>query len=102
MLEGFGYTVSEAENGEEALGKCQTAMPHVILLDWNMPVMSGIEFLAALKVLGVKPLPKIVFCTTNSDETAVRSALAAGAGSYLLKPFDQTTLRTALDRVGEN
>lgn len=101
MMEQFGYTVSEAENGEEALGKCRTAMPHVILLDWNMPVMSGIEFLAALKQLGVIPKPKVVFCTTNSDESAIRSAIEAGAGSYLLKPFDEQTLRTALDRVGE-
>lgn len=101
-MEKFGYFAGEAENGEEALGKCRTAMPHVILLDWNMPVMSGIEFLAALKNLGAKPQPKIVFCTTNSDEAAIRSAIEAGAGSYLLKPFDEQTLRTALERVGES
>ena len=101
LLEQFGYTASEAENGEEALGKCRTAMPHVMLLDRNMPVMTGIEFLAALKKLGVRPTPKVVFCTTNSDETAIRSAIEAGAGSYLLKPFDEQTLRIALDRVGE-
>jgi two-component system chemotaxis response regulator CheY len=101
MMEQFGYVVSEAENGEEALGKCRKAMPHVILLDWNMPVMTGIEFLAAVKKFGAKPQPKVVFCTTNSDEAAIRSAIAAGAGSYLLKPFDQQTLRTALERVGE-
>lgn len=101
ILEQFGYVASEAENGEEALGKCRTAMPQVILLDWNMPVMSGIDFLAALKKLGATPEPKIVFCTTNSDEAAIRSAIEAGAGSYLLKPFDEQTLRTALERVGE-
>jgi two-component system chemotaxis response regulator CheY len=101
IMEKFGYAVGEAENGEEALGKCRVAMPQLILLDWNMPVMSGIEFLAALKKLSADPKPKVVFCTTNSDEAAVNSAIAAGAGSYLLKPFDEQTLRTALERVGE-
>jgi two-component system, chemotaxis family, chemotaxis protein CheY len=101
-MEQFGYIAGEAENGEEALGKCRTAMPHVILLDWNMPVMSGIEFLAAVKKLGANPPPKVVFCTTKSDEAAIRSAIEAGAGSYLLKPFDEQTLRTALERVGES
>ena len=100
-MEQFGYKVSEAENGEEALGKCRTAMPEVILLDWNMPVMSGIEFLGALKGLGKGPRPKVVFCTTNSDEGSIRSGIEAGAGSYLLKPFNEQTLRTALERIGE-
>jgi two-component system chemotaxis response regulator CheY len=100
-MEQFGYVAGEAENGEEALVKCRAAMPDVILLDWNMPVMSGIEFLAAVKKLGASVSPKVVFCTTNSDETAIRSAIEAGAGSYLLKPFDERTLRTALERAGE-
>lgn len=100
IMEQFGYAVGEAENGEEALGKCRAAMPQVILLDWNMPVMSGIEFLAALAGLETGAKPKVVFCSTNSDEAAIRSGLEAGAGSYLLKPFDEQTLRIALDRVG--
>ena len=101
IMEQFGYVVGEAENGEEALGKCRSAMPDVVLLDWNMPVMSGIDFLAALRKLDMGAKPKVVFCTTNSDEAAVRSGIEAGAGSYVLKPFDQQTLRIALERVGE-
>lgn len=100
-MESFGYTAGEAENGEEALGKCRTAMPEVILLDWNMPVMSGIEFLAELRKLPGTNQAKVVFCTTNSDEAAVRSAIEAGAGSYVLKPFNNETLKIALERVGE-
>ena len=100
-MEQFGYAVAEAENGEEALGKCTSAMPGVILLDWNMPVMSGIEFLAALKGLKSATKPQVVFCSTNSDEAAIRSGLEAGAGSYLLKPFNEQTLRIALERIGQ-
>jgi len=101
IMEGFGYAVAEAENGEEALGKCRAAMPGVILLDWNMPVMSGIEFLAALRGLDAASQAKVVFCTTVSDEAAVRSGIEAGADSYVLKPFNEQTLRIALERVGE-
>jgi two-component system chemotaxis response regulator CheY len=101
IMERFGYSVTEAENGEEALGKCRVTMPDVILLDWNMPVMSGIDFLAALRGIEAGAKPKVVFCTTNSDEAAVRSGIEAGAGSYVLKPFDERTLRIALERLGE-
>ena len=44
LLEGMGFEVGEAGNGQEALEACAVAMPELILLDWNMPVMSGIEF----------------------------------------------------------
>lgn len=100
-MEGLGYIVGEAENGEEALGKCRSAMPEVILLDWNMPVMSGMAFLSELRKLEAGRKVKVVFCTTNSDEAAVREGIEAGAGSYVLKPFDERTLKIALERIGE-
>ena len=49
IVETLGFTVDEAADGQEALAKCDSRMPDVILLDWNMPVMSGIEFLAKLR-----------------------------------------------------
>jgi two-component system, chemotaxis family, chemotaxis protein CheY len=48
ILEQLGYAVHEAENGQEALARCQASMPDAILLDWNMPVMTGLEFVTAL------------------------------------------------------
>jgi two-component system chemotaxis response regulator CheY len=96
ILEGLGFEVAEAENGEEALGRCKAAMPDVILLDWNMPVMSGIEFIGALRALPCGSEPKVVFCTTNSDAPAIAAALAGGADDYVLKPFTAEVLEAKL------
>ena len=99
ILEGLGYEVAEAENGEEALGRCEAAMPDVILLDWNMPVMSGIEFVAALRAMPSGGGPKVVFCTTNSEAPAIAAALAGGADDYVLKPFTPEVLEAKLREV---
>jgi two-component system, chemotaxis family, chemotaxis protein CheY len=99
-MEGFGYAVGEAENGEEALAKCRAGMPDVILLDWNMPVMSGLQFVTALGEVPGPQRPTVVFCTTESDPAIVRSGIAAGAAGFVIKPFNQQTLQLALERVG--
>lgn len=96
ILEDLGYEVGEAENGEEALGRCKGVMPDVILLDWNMPVMSGIDFVAALRALPNGRHPRVVFCTTNSDAPAIAAALAGGADDYVLKPFSPEVLEAKL------
>lgn len=100
ILERLGYEVAEAENGEEALGRCKAAMPDVILLDWNMPVMSGIEFIKVLRQRGHGDQPKVVFCTTENDIAHIRAAIDAGADEYVMKPFDRETLQIKLQLVG--
>ena len=57
ILEDLSFTITEAEDGQQALERCQAEMPDAILLDWNMPVMDGLEFLAQLRQLqnGEKP-----------------------------------------------
>jgi two-component system chemotaxis response regulator CheY len=100
ILEGLGYKVAEAENGEEALGRCKAAMPDLILLDWNMPVMSGVEFVTALGCFEGKVKPKVVFCTSNADTAHIRQGIEAGADEYVIKPFDQETLEAKLQRIG--
>ena len=92
--------MTEAENGEEALAKCKAAMPDLILLDWNMPVMSGVEFVSALRSLQGHLRPRVVFCTSNSDDENIRKGIEAGADEYLIKPFDQQTLQAKLARIG--
>merc|ERR1712093_897820 len=67
ILETLGFQVEEAENGQEGLDKCAESMPDVVLLDWNMPVMTGIEFITQLRVREGGDKPKVVFCTTEND-----------------------------------
>ena len=100
ILETLNFTVDEAEDGREALDRCGTRMPDVILLDWNMPVMSGMEFLRALRQSDHADQPKVVFCTTENDVAHIRAAIAAGADEYVMKPFDHDTLQMKLQLIG--
>ena len=100
ILETLDFQVEEAGDGREALGACQARMPDVVLLDWNMPVMSGMEFLGALRSGGGTDQPKVVFCTTENDMAHIRAAIDAGADEYVMKPFDRETLHSKLQIVG--
>ena len=100
IVESFGFAVSEAEHGGDALAHCAEAMPDLILLDWNMPVMSGIEFIVALRRQPGGDKPKVVFCTTENDVAHIREAIAAGADEYVMKPFDHETLQIKLQLIG--
>ena len=99
-LEALGFAVEEAADGQEALVHCEEKMPDVILLDWNMPVMSGIDFIKLLRASGHENQPKVVFCTTENDVAHIREAIEAGADEYVMKPFDRETLHIKLQLVG--
>ena len=100
ILETLDFDVEEAGDGREALSRCDAKMPDVVLLDWNMPVMSGMEFLRALRRKDGGDEPKVVFCTTENDIAHIRAAIAAGADEYVMKPFDRDTLYSKLQIVG--
>ena len=100
ILETLNFAVDEAEDGREALDRCEAAMPDVILLDWNMPVMSGMDFLRALRDSALTTRPKVVFCTTENGMAHIRAAIEAGADEYVMKPFDRETLESKLQIVG--
>ncbi|OYW46187.1 MAG: two-component system response regulator [Sphingomonadales bacterium 32-68-7] len=100
IVESFGFAVEEAENGEEALAICDAALPDLILLDWNMPVMDGLAFIQVLRQRPEGARPKVVFCTTQNDVAHIRAAIAAGADEYLMKPFDHDALQMKLQLIG--
>lgn len=100
ILETLDFQVREAGDGREALDSCLATPPDVILLDWNMPVMSGMDFLRALKDSGLAQRPKVVFCTTENGLAYIRAAIEAGADEYVMKPFDRETLESKLQIVG--
>jgi len=101
ILEALHFNVEEAGDGREALDRCNAGdLPDVILLDWNMPVMSGMEFLRSLGSVDLHRRPKVVFCTTENDVAHIRAAIEAGADEYMMKPFDRETLESKLQLVG--
>ena len=101
ILEALHFNVEEAVDGREALDRCNAGdMPDVILLDWNMPVMSGMEFLRSLGASDFPNRPKVVFCTTENDVAHIRAAIDAGADEYVMKPFDRETLESKFQLVG--
>jgi two-component system, chemotaxis family, chemotaxis protein CheY len=100
ILEGLSFRISEAEDGEQALVACKNEMPDAILLDWNMPVMDGYEFLKQLRVLPNGREPKVVFCTTENDIAHIARAMHAGADEYIMKPFDKDIMTAKFQEVG--
>ena len=96
----MGYHVVEAENGEEALARCKQRMPDLILTDWQMPVMSGLEFVSHLRKIPTPRAPTIVFCTSKGEASDIHEGIAAGADDYVIKPFDEATLKAKLQKIG--
>lgn len=100
ILEDLSFEITEAENGEKALSACENTMPDAILLDWNMPVMDGMEFLSALREMPEGEKPQVVFCTTENDVGHIARAIRAGANEYIMKPFDREILHSKFQEVG--
>jgi two-component system chemotaxis response regulator CheY len=100
ILAGMGFEAEEAEDGVAALRACRNKMPDVILLDWQMPNMSGIEFLRALRGESGGAKPVVVFCTTENDVVHITEALSAGADEYIMKPFDRSIVEAKFAEVG--
>ena len=88
IIEDMGFEVAEAADGMEALAWCRAAMPEAILLDWNMPVMNGIDFLRQLRAEPQGKSPVVILCTVETDPAHLIQALDAGADEYIMKPFD--------------
>jgi two-component system chemotaxis response regulator CheY len=100
ILEDMRFEVSEASDGLEALQACRKRMPDAVLLDWTMPVMSGIDFLRQLRQEAGGNGPRVVFCTTENDIERIAEALKAGADEYMMKPFDGEILHSKFVEAG--
>ena len=100
IVETLGFEVDEAADGAEALTYCMGAMPYVVLLDWQMPVMDGLTFLRRLRALPGGRAPKVLFCTIETRADRIAEALEAGADDYVMKPFDGEILSSKFAEVG--
>jgi two-component system chemotaxis response regulator CheY len=97
ILEDLDYIVEEAEDGQEAFDKCRQEMPDCILLDAQMPVMSGLEFLKLLRAYVGGHAPRVVYMVTEYDVGQIALGMKAGATDYMLKPFDREILEAMFD-----
>lgn len=100
IMEELGFTVSEAEHGQQAVEHCKGQKPELILLDWHMPVMDGLEFIKILRGMPDGTVPKVVFCTTESEINHIMQAMSAGADEYVMKPFDAAIIKGKLQQIG--
>jgi two-component system chemotaxis response regulator CheY len=102
ILKEFGYEVCEAGNGKEALKVMETekAAVNLVLADWNMPEMNGLELLKQLRQDPSLASLKVIMVTTETEMDHIVSALDAGANEYVMKPFTKDILREKLELVG--
>ena len=102
MLRALGFEVIEAANGQEALDRLQTSreLPVVALVDWNMPVMNGLDFVTKVRARDEWRNIALMMVTTESEYSQIVRALAAGAHEYVIKPFTEEAIAEKLSLLG--
>ena len=101
ILGELGYTVEKAENGADALHKLsKMTRPELILIDWNMPVMNGYEFLVKARSMPEYDDVTMMMVTTETEIEQVLKALEAGANEYVMKPFTKDIIDEKLSLLG--
>ena len=100
MLRQLGYTnIVEAADGSEALSLLQREKVDFVISDWNMPNMSGLDLLKAIRADdNLKPLP-VLLVTAEALKENVVEALKAGVNNYVIKPFTAETLKEKIDAI---
>ncbi|MHB1710368.1 MAG: response regulator transcription factor [Acidimicrobiales bacterium] len=97
-LEKAGFEVYQESDGEAGLTTAAEVRPDVVLLDWMMPRMSGVEVCRALRANADFDASAVIMLTANAKESDVQQGFAAGADDYIVKPFSP---RELVDRVQE-
>ncbi len=100
ILRDMKFEISEAGDGAEALVSCRAKMPDAIVLDWNMPIMNGLDFLRALRREPGGKAPIVIFCSIENDPEHIHEALRSGANEFVMKPFDADILESKFAEVG--
>ena len=100
LLKQLGFAnVDEAENGQEALIKLRADKFGFVVSDWNMPVMSGIELLRAIRAdEGLKAIP-VLMVTAEAQKENIIEAVQAGVSNYVVKPFTAETLQEKMGKI---
>ena len=100
-LENLGFEVNQAGHGREGLDVLDGGwVPDLVTVDWNMPVMDGLQFVSAVRSNPAYRSMTIMMVTSESEHTQIVRALAAGAHEYVIKPFTADALRDKLALLG--
>ena len=101
ILANLGFEVVEAENGRAALDVLESGtVPDIALVDWNMPVMDGLELVHEVRANDAWRTVSLMMVTTESEQSQIVRALAAGAHEYLIKPFTPDSIADKLELLG--
>ncbi|MBB4844806.1 two-component system chemotaxis response regulator CheY [Paucibacter oligotrophus] len=98
-LQKAGYTVIEAVDGQDAIGKLSGAKINLIVCDVNMPNMDGLTFLRHVKTMAAYKFTPVIMLTTESQEAKKAEGRAAGAKAWITKPFQPSQLVDAVNRL---
>ena len=101
LLQGLGYATAEAPDGAAALRHLEAqGAPEIAFVDWNMPEMTGIEFVQSVRKEARYDGMQIVMVTSENEMANVAQALEAGANEYLMKPFTKEALEEKIALLG--
>ncbi len=101
MLKSLGYEVSQACNGLEGLEQLtKLGVPDVVLVDWNMPEMNGLEFVKAVRSKSVYDDLPLIMVTTELEMPQLALTYEAGVNEYIMKPFELVMIQEKLQMVG--
>ena len=101
ILESVGAIVEEAGNGQEGLKKLELGIqPDIVLVDWNMPGMSGLEFVYAVRANPQYRQLQLMMVTAETERSQMGKALAEGANEYVMKPFTKEVILGKLKILG--
>jgi two-component system chemotaxis response regulator CheY len=102
ILREFGFDVASAANGREGLAEAERLLPGLalVMIDWNMPEMNGLELVRALRADPRFGATQLVMVTTETDVARMAEAVRAGADEYVMKPFTREVIAEKLSLLG--
>jgi len=101
MMKQLGFETFEAANGVEAMQRLEEMpRPDIVLVDWNMPEMNGLQFIRAVRAIPQYFDLPLMMITTETEMERMSQAFMAGVNEYVMKPFDQATLHDKLQLLG--
>jgi two-component system chemotaxis response regulator CheY len=101
IMKSFGFEITEAIHGLDGLAKLEEfGIPDIVLVDWNMPEMNGLEFIKAVRANPIYADLPLMMVTTETEMERMAMAFVAGVNEYVMKPFDRAMLAEKLEILG--